>query len=90
MDPELGKFKAGSGSGINSFGSTTLIFLMIKKFAERRLEMTIVHWTVCGVSGYERSDTLPDPGQNLFNLQAKKSTCPIIYILKKVGGVWIY
>ena len=63
---------------------------MIKKFAERRLEMAIVHWTVCGVSGYERSDTLPDPGQNLFNLQAKKSTCPIIYILKKVGGVWIY
>ena len=25
-DPELGKFKAGSGSGINSFGSTTLFF----------------------------------------------------------------
>ena len=24
-DPELGKFKAGSGSGINSFGSTTLV-----------------------------------------------------------------
>ena len=25
MDPELGKFKAGSGSGINHFGSTTLL-----------------------------------------------------------------
>ena len=25
MDPELGKFKAGSGSGINHSGSTTLI-----------------------------------------------------------------
>ena len=25
MDPELGKFKVGSGSGINHFGSTTTL-----------------------------------------------------------------
>ena len=31
-DPELGKFKAGSGSGINHFGSTTL-FLSCKEIA---------------------------------------------------------
>ena len=31
MDPELGKFKAGSGSGINSFGSTTLLFSVVIK-----------------------------------------------------------
>ena len=27
MDPELGKFKAGSGSGINHSGSTTLVVI---------------------------------------------------------------
>ena len=29
LDPELGKFKAGSGSGINSLGSTTLPLIPI-------------------------------------------------------------
>ena len=29
-DSELGKFKAGPGSGINSFGSTTLVIIVLK------------------------------------------------------------
>ena len=33
-DPELGKFKAGSGSGINHFGSTTLVIVVVDKLAQ--------------------------------------------------------
>ena len=32
-DPELGKFKVGSGSGINNSGSTTLVLPAIFTFA---------------------------------------------------------
>ena len=41
-DPELGKFKAGSGSGINSFGSTTLVktinrYILINKKKKKNI-----------------------------------------------------
>ena len=36
-DPELGKFKAGSGSGINSLGSTTLEKNTLIKGVKRKM-----------------------------------------------------
>ena len=41
LDPELGKFKAGSGSGINHSGSSTLVYRTgVSKFILVNVEMS--------------------------------------------------
>ena len=72
-DPELGKFKAGSGSGINHFGSTTLVFSLT---ALGNLAYT--GWR-CGSSLAEHQDCVP--GSNPRHSRWDKWRIPVILLL---------
>ena len=51
MDPELGKFKAGSGSGINHFRSTTLLIAHLGHSEESLDHLLTLTYSLGGESG---------------------------------------
>ena len=58
MDPELGKFKAGSGSGINQSGSYTGVNFLLQKFCSSDKKCKIMPSGVGAAQKVDGSETL--------------------------------